>query len=90
MKTAEEAFKEWVAGRATENYTAQHIFKVGYEKAKADARHAALTEAAQTAEDYDGKGMDSRNYYDQGGDAQRTRSDINKAILALRDKEGTE
>ena len=84
MKTAEEWLDEYDKDKdACDRYELLR-------RVQSDARHAALTEAAQTAEDYDGKGMDSRNYYDQGGDAQRTRSDINKAILALRDKEGTE
>ena len=80
MKTAEEAFKEWVAGRATENYTAQHIFKVGYEKAKADARHAALTEAAEVA--------GNRSKHVKSYDYRLGCSEIKAAILALRDKEG--
>jgi len=45
-------------------------------------RLGALQEAARIASDYDGKGMDSRSYYDQGGDAARTRKEISQAILA--------
>lgn len=88
MKTPEEWVAEYEKDRCLPRYRRRLIHTNGqYVSAiQLDAKQSGIIEgleiAAKLAEEYDGKGLSGRSYYNQLGDGCRTKNDIATAIHA--------
>ncbi len=88
MKTAEDFAIELSELSYTHNFDLSQLEKIDntifvscIEQRDIEIFKLGMKYATKIADDYDGKGMDSKNYYDQGGDAKLTQKDIVKNIL---------
>jgi hypothetical protein len=84
MKTSEQWLDE-VTHHFDDGKVVRSLLKKDIEAIQLDAAKRGMEIAAVRADNYDGDGMDSKSYYDQGGNAAKTKSDIVKVILAARD-----